>query len=205
MANLRIAVLISGSGSNLQALMDHCDNGIIPGQVVLVISNRADAYGLERARQKGIATQVIEHRQFSDRRDFDIALQQAIDQAEVGLVCLAGFMRVLTGDFVRHFQGRLMNIHPSLLPAFPGLHVQQQAIDAGVRFAGATVHFVDEGVDTGPIIAQAVVPVLQDDDAQRLAERILLQEHRIYPLAVQLFAENRLLVEGRRVSILYPS
>lgn len=198
---LALGVLISGSGSNLQALMDRCADGYIPGEIRLVISNKAEAYGLERARQAGIPTLVISHRAFPDRESFDAMMAEALDGAGVELVCLAGFMRVLSGAFVRRYAGRLINIHPALLPAFPGLHVQQQAIDAGVRFSGATVHFVEEAVDAGPILAQAVVPVLPGDDADTLAARILVQEHRLYPLAVRLFAQGRLRLAGRRVAV----
>ncbi|MGN7612257.1 phosphoribosylglycinamide formyltransferase [Magnetococcales bacterium HHB-1] len=198
---IKIAVLVSGSGSNLQTLIDQCQSGYIPGQIALVISNKADAYGLTRAKNHQIPTMVIDHTDFPNREAFDRALQEKIDQTQVDLICLAGFMRILTEGFVRHFKGRLINIHPALLPAFPGLGVQQKAIDAGVRFSGATVHFVDEGVDTGPIITQAVVPIQDDDDAKTLATRILQQEHKIYPLAVKLFAEKRLSLEGRRVRI----
>lgn len=199
---LRIAVLISGSGSNLQALIDGCASGLIPGRIVLVISNKADVFGLERARNHQIPIQVIDHRLYATRTLFDQALAQALDAAGVELVCLAGFMRVLTSDFVRRYMGRMINIHPALLPAFPGIHVQQKAIDAGVRFSGATVHFVVPEVDAGPIILQAVVPVLDDDDATTLAARILRQEHRIYPMAVRWFAQNRLHLEGERVRVL---
>ncbi len=203
MANdpISIGVLISGGGSNLQSLIDQCQSGYIPGRITLVISNVADAFGLERAKKAGIATAVIKQGNFPDRAAFDRAVQAKLDEAGVDLVCLAGFMRVLTEPFVEHFTGRLINIHPALLPSFPGLGVQQKAIDAGVRFSGATVHFVDAGVDTGPIITQAVVPILPDDDARALGARILKQEHRIYPMAVRLFSQGRLKIEGRQVVI----
>ncbi|MBF0428732.1 MAG: phosphoribosylglycinamide formyltransferase [Magnetococcales bacterium] len=201
---LAIGVLISGSGSNLQALIDRVADGFIPARIALVISNNPNAYGLKRAKQAGIPTMIIDHREFQGREPFDQAMIAALTQAKVDLVCLAGFMRILTPCFIRAFQGRLLNIHPALLPAFPGLHVQQQAIDAGVRFSGATVHFVTEEVDAGPIVAQAVVPLLQTDDAQSLAARILIQEHSLYPLAVSLFAQGRLRIEGNRVHILNP-
>lgn len=199
---LRIGVLISGSGSNLQALLDHCASGFIPGRIALVISNNPDAFGLERARRNGVPTRVVCHGEYADRQSFDRALITLLDDAQIELVCLAGFMRVLSGDFVRHFQGRLLNIHPALLPAFPGLHVQHKALEAGVRFSGATVHFVEEEVDAGPIVMQAVVPVVPDDDESTLAARILRQEHRIYPQAVRLFAQNRLHIVDGRVQIL---
>ncbi|MEO5366214.1 MAG: phosphoribosylglycinamide formyltransferase [Magnetococcus sp. WYHC-3] len=193
----RIAVLVSGSGSNLQALLDACADGFIPGRIVLVLSHRADAYGLERARRAGVPTRVIDHHQFPDRGSFDAAMMAVLDAVGVDLVCLAGFMRILTPGFVQHYAGRLLNIHPSLLPAFPGLHVQQRALDAGARFSGATVHFVVPEVDAGPIVLQAVVPVLPGDDAKTLAARILRQEHRIYPQAVRWFAQGRLGLDAR--------
>lgn len=202
---LRVGVLVSGSGTNLQALIDLCQRNEISAEIVLVLSNRADAYGLERAKQANIPTCVIDHQAFADRESFDKAMIQALDTAHVELVCLAGFMRLLTPPFVQHYAERLINIHPALLPAFPGLHVQQQAIDAGVLFSGATVHFVDEGMDTGPIIAQAVVPILAKDDADTLAARILRQEHRLYPMVVRLFAENRIALKGKRVVITKPA
>ncbi|MBF0284904.1 MAG: phosphoribosylglycinamide formyltransferase [Magnetococcales bacterium] len=196
-----LGVLISGSGSNLQALMDGCASGYIPGRVALVISNKDEAFGLQRAAGAGIPTQVIRHREFPDRESFDRAMDQALREAGVELVCLAGFMRVLSPWFVGQWKGRLLNIHPALLPAFPGLHVQQQALDAGVRFSGATVHFVDEGLDTGPIVAQAVVPILPGDDAPTLAARILKQEHRLYPLAARLFCQGRLSLQAGRAVV----
>lgn len=198
----RIAVLISGSGSNLQALIDGCTSGLIPGRVVLVISNNPDVFGLKRAKQAGIATRTINHRQYTNRAAFDHDLGQAIDDVEADLICLAGFMRVLTADFVQRYYGRLINIHPALLPAFPGIHVQKKAIEAGVRFSGATVHFVVPEVDAGPIICQAVVPVLAKDNPDTLAARILRQEHRLYPLAVRWFAQNRLRLLNGNVEVL---
>ncbi|WP_130472013.1 phosphoribosylglycinamide formyltransferase [Candidatus Magnetaquicoccus inordinatus] len=198
---LRIAVLVSGSGSNLQALIDGCASGLIPGQIVLVLSNNPEAFGIERAKRHQIPTEVVNHRLYANRAAFDQELTRLLEQYEAQLVCLAGFMRVLTAEFTQHFAGRLLNIHPALLPAFPGLHVQQQAIDAGVRFSGATVHFVVPEVDAGPIVVQAVVPVLADDTADSLAARILRQEHRIYPLAVRWFAQGRLSLTGKRVQL----
>ncbi|MBF0193772.1 MAG: phosphoribosylglycinamide formyltransferase [Magnetococcales bacterium] len=198
---MRIGVLVSGSGSNLQAIIDLCKRGDIAAEIVLVLSNVPTAYGLQRAKDNAIATKVIDHKNYDNREPFDKAMIEALDDARVDLVCLAGFMRLLTPTFVNHFTGRLINIHPALLPSFPGLHVQQQAIDAGACFSGATIHFVDEGMDTGAIIAQAVVPVLQGDDADTLAARILKQEHRLYPMAVRLFSENRVLLKNGRVEI----
>ncbi|MBF0098714.1 MAG: phosphoribosylglycinamide formyltransferase [Magnetococcales bacterium] len=199
---LRIAVLISGGGSNLQALIDACEAGIIPGRIVLVISNHPTAFGIERAKRHQIATHVVDHRLYPNRESFDQELIRLLDQYETQLVCLAGFMRVLSDHFTHHYANRLINIHPALLPAFPGLHVQQRAIEAGVRFSGATVHFVVPEVDAGPIIVQAVVPVLADDNAETLAARILRQEHRLYPLAVRWFAEGRLQIVGNQVRLL---
>ncbi|MDO3376588.1 phosphoribosylglycinamide formyltransferase [Geoalkalibacter halelectricus] len=201
MAKLRVGVLASGRGSNLQSLLEQSLGGKIDAQVVLVASNKADAGALEKAREAGIPTRVIDHRGFASREDFDTAMVAALREAGVELVVLAGFMRLLSKVFLEAFPQRIMNIHPSLLPAFPGLNVQRQALEYGARFSGCTVHFVDGGLDTGPIIIQAVVPILEDDSEQSLAARILAEEHRIYPRAVQLFAEGRLRVEGRRVRI----
>lgn len=203
-STLTVGVLISGSGSNLQALIDRMADGSVPARIALVISNQPDAFGLERAKRAGIPACVIHHRDFPDRESFEQAMIVALEEAGVELVCLAGFMRVLTPCFIRAFQGRLLNIHPALLPAFPGLHVQQRAIEAGARFSGATVHFVSEEVDAGPIVVQAVVPILDPDTPDTLAARILRQEHRIYPLAVTLYAQKRLRIEGARVRILDP-
>ncbi|MBF0177383.1 MAG: phosphoribosylglycinamide formyltransferase [Magnetococcales bacterium] len=199
--SFRYGVLISGGGSNLQALIDRSADGYIPGRIAVVISNEPRALGVQRAVSAGIATRVIDHREFPDRAAFEKAMADTLDAAQVELVCLAGFMRVLTPWFVRRYQGRLLNIHPALLPAFPGLHVQEKALTSGVRFSGATVHFVTEEIDTGPIVAQAVVPILPGDDVPTLASRILRQEHRLYPLAVRLFAQKRLLLHGRQVVV----
>ncbi|GAB4229857.1 MAG: phosphoribosylglycinamide formyltransferase [Deltaproteobacteria bacterium] len=196
-----IAVLVSGSGSNLQAIIDASERGEIPGRVGLVVSNKADAYGLERARRHGIPTEVIDHRRFGTREEFDARLVEAIRASGAVLVCLAGFMRVVTPVFLRAFPHRILNIHPALLPSFPGTHGPRQAVEHGVRFSGCTVHFLDEGVDTGPIVVQAVVPVHEDDTEETLAARILVQEHRIYPMAVRWFLEGRLTVSGRRVIV----
>ncbi len=198
---IRIGVLVSGSGSNLQSIMDACERGDVDGRVCIVLSNVEGAYALERARKKGVPTRVISHTDYPDRESFDCELAKALQDSRVDLVALAGFMRVLTPAFLRQFPGRVMNIHPALLPSFPGLHVRQKAIDHGVRFSGCTVHFVDEGVDSGPIIIQAVVPVYPDDTEEDLKDRILRLEHRIYPKAMQLFAQNRLTIDGRRVLV----
>ena len=198
MERLKVGVLISGRGSNLQALIDAAADPACPFAVALVISNRADAAGLVRAAAAGIPTFVVAE---SDRAAFAQAADRELRKAKVGLVALAGFMRLLDDGFVAAWRDQMVNIHPSLLPAFPGLHPQRQALAAGVKFSGCTVHFVRAEVDSGPIIAQAVVAVQDGDDEDRLAARILAAEHRLYPLAVRLFAEQRLLVSGNRVAI----
>jgi phosphoribosylglycinamide formyltransferase-1 len=198
---LRLGVLASGSGSNLQAIIDRCADGSIDAEIVLVLSNVPGAGALSRAEQAGIATALIDHRTFADRTAFDQAVVHALQAANVDLVVLAGFMRLISDPFIAAFPERIINIHPALLPAFPGLHVQKKALESGARFAGCSVHFVDGGVDTGPIIIQAVVPILDDDDEASLSARILVQEHRVYPRAIQLIAEGRLRIEGRRVRI----
>ncbi|MCC7016228.1 MAG: phosphoribosylglycinamide formyltransferase [Rhodospirillales bacterium] len=201
MARLNLAVLISGRGSNLQALIDACRDPVYPAEIVLVLSNEPDALGLDRAKAANIPTRVVNHRDFSDRVAFEEALTRAIEASGARLVCLAGFMRVLGAGFVRRWRDRLINIHPSLLPAFRGLHTHERALEAGVRVAGCTVHFVREDTDQGPIIVQAAVPVRPDDHADSLAARVLAQEHVVYPLAVRLIAESRVRVEGERVVI----
>jgi len=201
MKKLRIAVLASGGGSNLQSIIEACAGGSIDAEIAVLISNNPAAGALARAKKAGIRTLCIDHRDFSDRHDFDRAVVGALKDMDADLVVLAGFMRLISGVFIEAFPHRIMNIHPALLPAFPGLHVQKKALEYGARFAGCTVHFVDEGMDTGPIIIQAVVPVLDSDDEASLSARILEQEHRIYPRAIQLFAEGRLRIEGRRVRI----
>ena len=192
MADCNVVVLISGSGSNLQALIDSIAKDGNPARIAAVISNRADAYGLERARQAGIATRVLDHKQFDGREAFDAALIEAIDGFAPQLVVLAGFMRILTGDFVRHYEGRLLNIHPSLLPKHKGLHTHQRALEAGDSEHGCSVHFVTEELDGGPLVVQAVVPVESGDTPESLAQRVHSQEHHIYPLAMRWFAEGRL-------------
>jgi phosphoribosylglycinamide formyltransferase 1 len=201
MERLKVGVLISGRGSNLQALIDAAADSVCPFAIALVISNRADAAGLARAAAAGIPRQVIAE---SDRAAFALAADRELRKANIGLVALAGFMRLLDDGFVAAWRDRMVNIHPSLLPAFPGLHPQRQALAAGVKFSGCTVHFVRPEVDSGPIIAQAVVPVEDGDDEDRLAARILTVEHRLYPLAVRLYAEGRLLVSGNRVAVTGP-
>lgn len=199
---LRVGVLVSGRGSNLQALLDASARPDYPAEVVIVISDREGAPALERARTAGVEALFVNPKDFADREAFDLALVRELMARRVGLVCNAGFMRILSAAYVRAFAGRAMNVHPSLLPAFPGLHAQRQALDHGAKVAGATVHFVDDGpVDTGPIILQASVPVHPDDTEESLSTRILAEEHRLYPEAVRLFAEGRLSVAGRRVVI----
>jgi len=188
---LPIVVLISGSGSNLQSIIDAVRQDL-PVEIRAVISNKADAYGLTRAREAGIATEVLDHKQFTDRESYDAALQQLIDGYTPELVVLAGFMRILTDDFVRHYEGRMMNIHPSLLPKYRGLNTHARAIEAGDSEAGCTVHFVTPELDAGPPILQARVPVHPDDSPESLAARVLEQEHRIYPEAIRLFAEGQI-------------
>ena len=199
---LRVGVLASGRGSNLQALLDASARPDYPAQVVLVISDRERAAALDRARAAGVEALFVNPKDFGDRESFDLALVRELTARRVGLVCNAGYMRILSPAYCRAFAGRAMNIHPSLLPAFPGLHAQRQALEHGAKVAGVTVHFVDDGpVDTGPIILQASVPVLPNDTEESLAARILVEEHRLYPEAVRLFAEGRLEVVGRRVII----
>lgn len=189
-AKKSIVILISGRGSNMQAIVE----AQLPLHVAAVISNRADAGGLAFARQRGIAAETIEHRAFPSREAFDAALAQAIERHKPDLVVLAGFMRILGDDFVHHFAGRMINIHPSLLPMFPGLHTHRRAIAEGVKVHGATVHYVTPALDHGPIVAQAAVPVLPGDDEETLGARVLRQEHRIYPQALSWFAEDRLVI-----------
>lgn len=194
-----IVVLISGSGTNLQALIDAVANGDIHGEIRGVISNRPEVAGLERARRAGIPARVINHQDFSDRDTFDQALMAAIDQHQPDLVVLAGFMRVLTPAFVGHYEGRLINIHPSLLPDFRGLHTHERALEAGVQLHGCSIHFVNTELDGGPVILQASVPVLPDDTPQTLAARVQQQEHRAYPRVIQWFCQGRLTLRNGQV------
>ena len=196
-----VGVLASGSGSNLQSLIDHIEAGRLDAEIRVVLCNNADAYALERCRKHHIPARVVDHRAFASRELFDRRMIEILNDCGVTLVIMAGFMRILSPEFFRAFPLRIMNIHPALLPSFPGTHVQQKALDYGVRFSGCTVHFADEGVDSGPIIIQAVVPVFDEDTAESLAERILKEEHRIYPQAVQYYAEERIEIAGRRVRI----
>jgi phosphoribosylglycinamide formyltransferase-1 len=196
---LPIVVLISGSGTNLQAIIDAIRAQQINGEIRAVISNRPDALGLQRARDAGIHAELLDHRDYDDRQAFDQALQAKIDRYEPRLVVLAGFMRILTEDLVNHYQGRMLNIHPSLLPAFPGLNTHQRVLDAGHTSHGVTVHFVTNELDSGPAVIQAVIPVNQDDTADSLARRIHQQEHIIYPMAIAWFADGRLAYRDNRV------
>lgn len=200
-APVKLGVLISGTGTNLQAIIDAAGRGELRAEIRIVISNRPDVQGLERARRHAIPTRVIEHRRFASREDFDRALVAALNEHGVELVACAGFMRLLSPVMLAAFPDRIMNIHPALLPAFPGINAQKAALDYGVRVTGCTVFFVREGVDDGPIIVQAAVPVMPGDDEERLSERIRAQEHRIYPLAIRLYQEGRLRIDGRRVII----
>ncbi len=199
---LPIGVLLSGSGTNLQAIIDAIARGELAAAIKVVISNRADAYGLVRARQHGLPTVVVPHKDFPTREAFEAELIRILQAHHVELVVLAGFMRLLSPVFIRAFRQRIMNIHPALLPAFPGTHAQRQALERGVRIAGATVHFVDEEMDHGPIIVQAAVPVYPDDTEETLSTRILAQEHRIYAQAIQLYAEGRLQIDKQKVIVL---
>jgi len=200
----RIAVFLSGRGSNFMAIRESIRRGDINADIGLVFSNKEDAPGLGQAREWGLETLALNPKLFASREDYDRAIIGQLDEREIDLVCLAGYMKVLTPEFCEAFKHRLVNIHPALLPSFPGLHVQQKAIDWGVRFSGCTVHFVAAEVDMGPIILQAVVPVLPDDTEEILAARILVEEHRIYPEAVRLYFEGRIEVRGRRVFVLEP-
>ncbi len=201
MKKVRIGVLVSGRGSNLQAIIDNIEKGELNAEVAIVISDQADAYALERARKHKIAAVHVDPKKYETREAYDATLVEELRKRNVDLVCLAGFMRIIMPVLIKSFPNRIMNIHPSVLPAFPGLHVQKKALNYGVKFSGCTVHFVDEGMDTGPIIIQAAVPVLDSDTEDSLSERILRQEHKIYTRAIQLFAEGRLRIEGRRVLV----
>ena len=192
----RIVILISGRGSNMEAIVRRCSDEPWPAQVAAVIANRPQAAGLAFAREHGIATAVVDHQRFSTRASFDAALAETIDAHRPDLVALAGFMRILGDTFVRRYEGRMLNIHPSLLPAFPGLHTHRRALEAGCKASGATVHFVTPQLDHGPIVVQSVVPVLPDDSEHSLAARVLATEHRIYPQAVQWFVNGLLRIEG---------
>ena len=200
---LRVAVLISGRGSNLQALIDAFGPKVAdsPVKIALVLSNRPDAPGLERAAKAGLKTEIVDHKAFQSREDFDVAVDREIRAAGAAFVVMAGFMRLLTAQFVTAWKDKLINIHPALLPSFPGLHTHKRALEAGVRFHGATVHFVRQDTDSGPIIAQSLVAVRPDDTEETLAARVLESEHRLYPLALRLIAQGQVQVEGERVTV----
>lgn len=196
-----IVILISGRGSNMQAIVQASQSQQWPAKIAAVISNKPDAAGLAYAASQGIPTMVVESKTFTNRESFDAALQQAIDSFQADLVVLAGFMRILTPAFVQHYENRIINIHPSLLPSFVGLHTHQQALDAGVKFHGATVHFVTAELDHGPIIDQACIRIEHGDTEDSLAQKLLVKEHQIYPRAVRLFVEDKLVVDGKRVIV----
>ncbi len=201
---LKIGVLVSGNGSNLQAIIDRIEEGKLAARIACVISNNAGAFALERARRHGIPSLHLDHRLFSGRASYDAALLEALREHGVDLVVLAGFMRIITPILIDAYPHAIVNIHPALLPAFPGLHAQKQALDYGVKISGCTVHFVDPGTDTGPVIIQSAVPILENDTEETLSARIQIEEHRIYPEAIRLFAAGRLKVEGRTVIISPP-
>jgi phosphoribosylglycinamide formyltransferase-1 len=201
MAKLKVGVLISGRGSNMAALIAAAAEADYPAEIACVVSNVADAPGLDKAAAAGVATSVVSHRGFADRESFDRAVSNELERHGVELVALAGFLRIFSPWFPTHWAGRILNIHPSLLPSFKGLHVQRQALQAGVRLSGCTVHLVTPDLDSGPIVAQAVVPVLTGDTEETLSARILRQEHRLYPLAVRWFAEGRVRQAGEQVEV----
>lgn len=202
MNKIRIGVLVSGRGSNLQAIIDNIENGSLSAEIAVVISDRADAYSLDRAKKHALPAVHVSAKGYKGKRDeYDTLLVKELQKHNVDLIVLAGFMRIITPTLLKAFPNRIMNIHPALLPSFPGLHVQQAALEHGAKFSGCTVHFVDEGMDTGPIIVQAAVPILDNDTEDSLSERILKQEHKIYSRAIQLYAEGKLKIEGRRVIV----
>lgn len=192
----KIVVLVSGSGSNLQAIIDACQTQYINGQVVAVISNKPDVYALERAKNSHIPSHVINHKNFASREEFDQVVANQIDTYQPDLIVLAGYMRILTPEFVKRYMGKMLNIHPSLLPKYPGLHTHKRAIEAGDQEHGTTVHFVTEELDGGPIVLQAKVPIFSDDEEQDVIDRVLVQEHQIYPMVIKWFCDNRLQMEN---------
>ncbi len=198
---LKLGVLISGNGSNLQSIIDHVEQGKLKAAIKIVISNNPDAFGIQRAQKHKIKTAILKQKDFKSKEELDQNIIKILQENSVDLIVLAGFMRIISPALLKAFPHRIMNIHPALLPSFPGLHAQKQAFDYGVKLTGCTVHFVDEGVDTGPIIIQAVVPVYDHDTQEALTERILKEEHRIYPQAIQLFADGKLQIQGRKVLI----
>lgn len=201
MNKLKIGVLVSGRGTNLQSIINNIENRNIPAEIAIIISNIPNAYALERAKNHKINTKVIDYKAFKSREEFEKSIIEILKTQGVELVCLAGFMRILSPFFINTFKHRIMNIHPALLPSFPGTHAQKQAFDYGVKISGCTVHFVDEGTDTGPIIIQEAVPVLDSDTEESLSARILEKEHTLYPQAIKLFAEGKIEVRGRKVII----
>jgi phosphoribosylglycinamide formyltransferase-1 len=198
---INIGVLASGRGTNLQAIIEAIEEGKIEGRISIVVSDIPDAYALKRAKQYNIDTRYINFKEFKDREDYDKEIIKALEEKKIDLVVLAGYMRIISPYFIKMYKNRIINIHPALLPSFPGLHAQRQAVEYGVKVSGCTVHFVDEGVDSGPVILQKAVEVKDDDTEESLAERILKEEHQIYPKAIQLFSECRLMIKGRRVFI----
>jgi len=201
MKKLKIGVLVSGRGTNLQSIIDNVEKGELPVEIGIVISNVPGAFALRRAEDHNIKTKVIDHRDYKSREEFERSLIDTLKKEGVELICLAGFMRLLSPFFINTFKNRIMNIHPALLPSFPGIHAQKQALDYGVKVTGCTVHFVDEGTDTGPVILQEPVPIYQEDTEETLSARILKKEHILYPKAIKLFAEGKIVVKGRRVFI----
>ena len=198
---INIGVLASGRGTNLQAIIEAIEGGKIEGRISIVISDNSDAYALKRAKQYNIDTRYINFKSYKNREDYDKEIIKALEEKKIDLVVLAGYMRILSPFFINAYKNKIMNIHPALLPSFPGLHAQRQAVEYGAKVSGCTVHFVDEGVDLGPIVLQKSVEVKDDDTEELLAERILKEEHQIYPKAIQLFSEGRLMIEGRRIFI----
>ena len=198
---INIGVLVSGRGTNLQAIIEAIEEGKIAGEIKVVMSDNPDAYALKRAQRYHIDTRYINFKEFKNREDYDKEIIKTLKEKKIELVVLAGYMRILSPYFIRTYRNKIMNIHPALLPSFPGLHAQEQAVEHGVKISGCTVHFVDEGVDSGPIILQKVVEVSDDDTEESLAEKISKEEHQIYPRAIQLFSESRLIIKGRRVFI----
>ncbi len=198
---VNIGVLVSGSGTNLQAIIEAIEAGKIDGKICIVISDNPDAYAIKGAKKYNIETQYINYKEFNNREEYDKKIVSILKEKNCDLVVLAGYMKILTPYFINTYKNKIMNIHPALLPSFPGLHVQKKAIDCGVKISGCTAHFVDEGLDSGPIIIQRAVEVKEDDTEETLAKRILKEEHQIYPRAIQLFSEGRLIIKGRRVFI----
>ena len=198
---INIGVLVSGRGTNLQTIIEAIEEGKIEGKIKIVISDNLDAYALKRAEQHNIETQYINHKEFKNIEDYDKKIVETLENKEVELVVLAGYMRILSSYFIKAYKNKIINIHPALLPSFPGLRAQKQAVEYGVKISGCTVHFVDEGMDSGPIILQSAVEVSEDDTEESLAERLLKEEHQIYSQAIQLFSQGRLIIKGRKVFI----